>query len=54
MEVYEVIIKARDNPQRFSLMFSATDFAHVEEQALPYLDKNDEIVEILKDYDHEN
>jgi len=51
LEKYEVFIKGKDKMiQSWTLFFEAENFAHAEEQAQDYLDDNDEIVKITKDY----
>lgn len=55
---FEVMLRYKGKGDRWSLMFSADDFGHAEEQAVNYLDgvegkgwgKYWEIVRIEKDY----
>lgn len=58
LDRYEVIIRDRKTGDRWSMMFDAEDFAHAYEQATEvsangdpnYLDADDEIIQIVKDY----
>lgn len=56
MEKYEVKLRNQHDKSRWSLMFSAENFSHAEEQANDYLRDQDalnlgwEIIEIQKDY----
>lgn len=52
MDKYEVTILSRWNHNRWSMMLTADDFAHAEEQAKDAdLQDDDEIISITKDYD---
>lgn len=52
MERYEVTVRNKENDYRWTMMFSANNFAHAEEQVNDgnYLDAKDEIISITKDY----
>ena len=50
LERYEVIVRNRHFKNRWTMMFWAENYSNAEEQAEPYLEQDDEIIEINKDY----
>ena len=50
MQAYFVTIRTRTTDYRRELRFMADDFAHAEEQAIPYVIAGEDIVRIELDY----
>ena len=54
MNTYEVILRDKQSGNRWSMVFSAENFAHAEEQAKDALvESYDEIIRIEKDYSND-